>query len=95
MAAGKSINDMLAGAKSTLAHANDFTSGVNHEADKVVSKPPTPASKHEYSSAPYALVNKVRSAVGSNSASGESLGKELSEKKKMVDTAKKGLPTGM
>jgi hypothetical protein len=89
MAAGKSITDILAGAKDTLSHAENLTSGVSKEADKSAPKPAAPAPKHEYSNAPYSLVSKPKSSDSST------LGKELSEKKRMIDTAKKGLPTGM
>jgi len=42
MAAGKSVNEMLATAKGVLKHAQDFDSTI--------------PGKHEYSQAPYSLV---------------------------------------
>lgn len=89
MSAGKSISDILAGAKDTLSHAENLTSGVSKEADKSAPKPAAPAPKHEYSNAPYSLASKAKSPAS------DTLGKELGEKKRMVDTAKKSLPTGM
>jgi hypothetical protein len=44
MAAGKSINDMVATAKGVLKHAQDFDNSI--------------PGKHEYSQAPYSLVRK-------------------------------------
>lgn len=77
MAAGKSIEDILSGAKAELSKANAFSTSVKGE----IPSPPASTTKHEYSSAPYSLV-KPKSP---------SLGDELKEKGRMVSNAKKAL----
>ena len=76
MAAGKSINDMLAGAKQTLAHANAFAGEASKAADAVA-----PAPKHEFSHAPYTLVKKPTPTMAD----------EIGARKTMVDKAEKAL----
>jgi hypothetical protein len=51
MAAGKSVADILASAKDTLKHAEDFTKSAG-------GVPSTVAPKHEYSDASYSMVKK-------------------------------------
>lgn len=55
MAAGKSVADILAGAKAAVSHAEDKfpTTGAS-----AVVTPVAPAAKNEYSHAPYSLVKK-------------------------------------
>lgn len=60
MAAGKSVTDILAGAKDALNKANAFTDSAAKESGHpaqphVDSAPP----KHEYSSAPYTLAKEA------------------------------------
>ena len=61
MAAGKSISDILAGAKAELGRADALDKSVKSEV------PAAPAPKHEYSNAPYALVKKpspIKNEIG-------------------------------
>lgn len=65
MAAGKSIADILAGAKETLAHADDLSKGTSAEVAKVGPKPaplPSVAPKHEFSNASYSLAKEANDA---------------------------------
>lgn len=57
MAAGHSVDSILAGAKRTLNHANHFSDSV--EGPKAAAPKPT----HEFSSAPYSLVGKAQSII--------------------------------
>ena len=77
MAAGKSVADILAGAKDTLSHANALSDSAHKEADAVA---PAPV-KHEYSHAPYTLVKKPAPTMKD----------ELDAKAQMVAKAKKAL----
>ena len=52
MSAGKSVADILAGAKDTLKHADEFSKSVTD------SQPSSITPKHEYSAAPYSMVKK-------------------------------------
>ena len=52
MAAGKSVSDILAGAKAELSRADALDKSVKSEI------PAAPAPRHEYSNAPYSLVKK-------------------------------------
>lgn len=60
MSAGKSVADILAGAKQTLQHAQDFSKSMPaHE-----SPAPTPAApKHEFSKASYGIAQEAKSAA--------------------------------
>lgn len=75
MAAGKSVSDILAGAKSELSRADALDKSVK-------SALPAVEAKHEYSNAPYSLAQ-------SKPASG--LGEELKAKGVMVAKARKAL----
>jgi hypothetical protein len=85
MAAGKSVEDILSGAKDTLSKADALSTSVKGE----IPSPPAPVTKHEYSAAPYSLVNRAKKATGNEAGPGMS--KELSAKKSMLDKAKKAL----
>jgi hypothetical protein len=58
MAAGKSVSDILAGAKETLGHANALSESTSKEVSKAAPQPTTPP-KHEYSSAPYTMAKEA------------------------------------
>jgi hypothetical protein len=83
MAAGKSVEDILAGAKAELNKANTLSSSVKSEV------PAAPPAKNEYSATPYSLAAKAKKATGNDSGPG--IEKELSAKKEMMDKAKKAL----
>jgi hypothetical protein len=59
MAAGKSIEDILSGAKAAVSHAEDKFPTSQAPAAAA------PIAKHEYSDAPYSLV-KPKAATGSS-----------------------------
>jgi hypothetical protein len=80
VATGKSINDMLVGAKSALKKADDFTKSVTGGA------PSAFVPKHEYSQVPYSLVEKVKKVTGNSPATGEDVAAGLKAK---IDTIKK------
>lgn len=61
MAAGKSISDILAGAKNTLKSAQDFTKSAG-------GVPSSVAPQHEFSKAPYSMVKKPSVASEADSA---------------------------
>ena len=79
MSAGKSVEDILSGAKETLGKAESFDKSVRESPN--VPAPPISPIKHEYSNAPYAMAKSK--APG--------LGEELKAKREMVDKAKKVL----
>ena len=84
MAAGKSVADILAGAKDTLNHANALSDSTAKEVERVAPKPaPTVSTappKHEFSNAPYSA---AREANG--------LGKELRARLEMNAKGKQAL----
>jgi hypothetical protein len=77
MAAGKSVEDILAGAKETLGKAESFDKSVKGPAPEASAAPAS--AKHEYSNAPYAM------------AKSPTLKDELKAKGQMMDKAKKAL----
>ena len=78
MAAGKSVEDILAGAKETLGKAESFDKSVKGPTPEAPAAPVAPA-KHEYSNAPYAM------------AKSPTIKDELKAKSQMLDKAKKAL----
>jgi len=58
MAAGNSVESILAGAKDTLNKANALSDSAAKEAAKVA-PPSTSAPKHEYSAAPYKMAHEA------------------------------------
>jgi hypothetical protein len=61
MAAGKSVADILAGAKNTLNSATAFSNSAAKDTDKVAPKPNVTSAppKHEYSNAPYSVAKEA------------------------------------
>lgn len=62
MAAGRTVEDILSGAKETLSKANALSDSVNAEADKSVPRPAPhllAPPKHEFSHAPYSLAREA------------------------------------
>lgn len=74
MAAGKSVESMLADAKNTLSHADNFTKAATGGSQSSF------APKHEYSNASYTLVKKPSSGM---SAEADSAGKGLRARAEM------------
>jgi len=66
MAAGRTVEDILAGAKETLSKSNALSDSVEKEKQKDVPPlaPPRVSGppKHEYSRTPYSIAKEARSA---------------------------------
>ena len=61
MAAGRSVEDILAGAKATLNKANALSDTAAKERESAAPKPTvsTAPPKHEYSNAPYSVAKEA------------------------------------
>ena len=63
MAAGQSVESILAGAKDTLNKASAMSDSAAKEADKIAPKPApnmhSEPPKHEYSNAPYSVAQEA------------------------------------
>lgn len=63
MAAGQSVESILAGAKDTLNKASAMSDSAAKEADKIAPKPApnmhSEPPKHEYSNAPYSMAHQA------------------------------------
>jgi hypothetical protein len=84
MAAGKSVEDILSGAKQALKHADEFSKSIP-SADPTPT--PAPVLNHEYAKAPYALVKK-KSPSYSLSDEAEDVGKGLKARAEMEKKAR-------
>ena len=75
------VSGILAGAKKTLQHAQDFTKSIEHEAGTAPAKPMAgPPAKHEFSNAPYSIAKEAGD-----------VGKELKNRMESEAKARKSL----